>query len=45
MNGDIRKVVEISILEGRLDQFKEVAAAFVERVNQLEPSTLFSAPG
>lgn len=40
MTGDIRKVVEISIFEGRLAQFKDIAAAFVERVKQLEPGTL-----
>jgi quinol monooxygenase YgiN len=40
MDDDIRKVVEVSIFPEKLDEFKEVATAFVERVRQLEPGTL-----
>jgi quinol monooxygenase YgiN len=40
VSSDIRKVVEISISNGRLDGFKKVAATFVERVKQLEPGTI-----
>jgi quinol monooxygenase YgiN len=40
MRDQIQKVVEVSIAEGKLGEFKEVAARFIERVEASEPNTL-----
>lgn len=40
MTDQIQKVVNVSIEEGRLDEFKEVANRFIERVKAGEPMTL-----
>lgn len=40
MTNHIRKVVEISITEGQLEEFKNVARIFIDRVNASEPDTL-----
>jgi len=40
MTKDIRKVVKLSIKEGKIDQFKSVASLFIEKVNTSEPDTV-----
>jgi len=40
MTQDIRKVVEVAIDEGRLDEFKQVANEFIQRVELSEPDTV-----
>jgi quinol monooxygenase YgiN len=40
MGKEIRKVAELSISEGKLDEFKDVAVMFIERVKSSEPNTL-----
>lgn len=40
MTSQIRRVVKVSINEGQLDEFKEVANRFIERVKAGEPRTL-----
>jgi quinol monooxygenase YgiN len=40
MTQDIRKVVELTINEGRLDEFKQVANEFIQRVESSEPDTV-----
>ena len=40
MPNKIRKVVEISITEGQLEEFKNAAGHFIERVKTSEPDTL-----
>jgi quinol monooxygenase YgiN len=40
MAQDIRKVVELTINEGKLDEFKQVANEFIQRVESSEPDTV-----
>jgi quinol monooxygenase YgiN len=40
VKNQIRKVVEISINQGKLAKFKEVSSQFIERVKTSEPDTL-----
>ena len=40
MTDYIRVVAELSISEGKIDEFKKKAAAFIERVEANEPDTL-----
>lgn len=40
MTQEIRKVVEVKIDEGQLDQFKRLANIFIERVKTSEPDTV-----
>jgi quinol monooxygenase YgiN len=40
MTDQIQKVVEVSIAEGKLDQFQIVAQRFIGRVDASEPDTL-----
>lgn len=40
MTQDIRKVVEVTINEGQLDEFKRLANIFIKRVKSSEPDTV-----